>query len=270
MPYGIHVRRRPATLLFLCLGLLVSCAARSAQPSPLVTVPAVTGSAAATATIAPSPSPTAPPSAAPTGPAAYCRVADELTAVLDYDRHALTVLDPTYTLPLTYEPPDLVSALTGEAATKGERIRRIAYADLSALRAAAASAGLPLAVASAYRSFAEQASTFDHWVAVGGYEQALRTSARAGHSEHQLGTAVDLGDGSKPPWEYPDWGATPAGSWLAANAASFGFVISYPKDRADVTCYVYEPWHLRWVGREMAAKVLASGLTLHEYQTAAR
>lgn len=180
------------------------------------------------------------------------------------------MLDPTHALPPDYVPPDLVGAVDGRPAASGERIQSIAYADLAALRDAAAAAGRPLAIVSAYRSYAEQQETFDHWVSVGGYEQALRTSARAGHSEHQLGAAVDLGDGSRPPWEYSDWGATSAGAWLAANATAFGFVMSYPQGKTDVTCYEYEPWHFRWVGRELAARVAASGLTLHEFQTATR
>src|SRR5687768_17772820 len=56
---------------------------------------------------------------------------------------------------------------------------------------------------------------------VGGYDQALRTSARPGHSEHQLGTTLDFGDGSAAPWEYADWARTPTGAWLAQHAAEF-------------------------------------------------
>ena len=168
-------------------------------------------------------------------------------------------------LPADYVPPDLTAVPNG-----GERGRRIAVTDLVALLDAAATAGYPLIVVSGYRSYDEQKATFDHWVSVGGYEQALRTSARPGHSEHQLGTAVDLGDGSKPPWEYDDWAATPSGAWVSAHATEFGFVLSYPKGKTDVTCYAYEPWHFRWVGRDLAARVAASGLTFHEFQTAGR
>ena len=104
------------------------------------------------------------------------------------------------------------------------------------------------------------ASTFDYWVSVGGYEQALRTSARAGHSEHQLGTAIDVtSEGGAPPWEYADWATTPAGAWMAANAWRYGFVMSYPRGAYDVTCYDYEPWHYRYVGRDLAAEITASG-----------
>ena len=100
---------------------------------------------------------------------------------------------------------------------------------------------------------------------VGGYEQALRTSARAGHSEHQLGTSIDVtSEGGAAPWEYGDWASTPAGGWMAANAWRYGFVMSYPRGAFDRTCYDYEPWHYRYVGRDLAAQIVASGLTPRE------
>jgi zinc D-Ala-D-Ala carboxypeptidase len=131
---------------------------------------------------------------------------------------------------------------------------------------AARAAGRPIQVASAYRSYTAQVATFDHWVRVGGYQQALRTSARPGHSEHQLGTTFDFtSQGGRPPWEYADWAALPAGAWMAANAWRYGFVLSYPRNRFATVCYEYEPWHYRYLGRPMAAEVRASGLTLREW-----
>jgi D-alanyl-D-alanine carboxypeptidase len=92
------------------------------------------------------------------------------------------------------------------------------------------------------------------------------SSARAGHSEHQLGTALDFRSARGPdPWDLEDWGATPEGRWLAENAHRFGFVMSYPAGQESVTCYIYEPWHYRYVGREVAQEVMASGLTLREW-----
>jgi D-alanyl-D-alanine carboxypeptidase len=67
------------------------------------------------------------------------------------------------------------------------------------------------------------------------------------------------------PWDYADWGATAAGAWMRDNAWRYGFVMSYPAGRQAVTCYAYEPWHFRYIGRELAAKVHASGLTLREW-----
>ncbi len=249
---------------------IVAVAAACAPPARPTAPP--TGVASATASATSSPTAAEPPQtsrASPTasasGSAAYCAVADVLTPERGYDHPEKTVLDRTYMLPADYAPPDLAAAPNSR-----ERVRAIVMTDLTALLDAAAAAGHPLVVVSGYRSFPEQQATFDHWVSVGGYDQALRTSARAGHSEHQLGVVVDLGDGSRPPWEYDDWAATPPGAWLAENATSFGFVLSYPRGKSDVTCYDYEPWHYRWVGRDMAARLAASGLTLHELQTTTR
>ena len=66
-------------------------------------------------------------------------------------------------------------------------------------------------------------------------------------------------------WDLDDWAATPEGAWLAENAWRFGFVMSYPRGKEAVTCYLYEPWHYRYLGRELAARVRASGLAPREY-----
>jgi D-alanyl-D-alanine carboxypeptidase len=226
-----------------------------------------------------------------------------LTPERDYARPDATVLDWTNALTRGYEPPDLVSALTGAAVAptpfaiipepgvtaadilivQGKPgyeavladdahalVRRIVYPDLAALREAARAAAHPLVIVSAYRSYAQQELTFDYWVGVGGYERALRTSARPGHSEHQLGTTLDFGDGSAAPWEYEDWAATPTGGWLSQHAPEYGFVMTYPPGKSAVTCYDYEPWHYRWVGRDVASRVTASGRSLREFQTGIR
>ncbi len=71
--------------------------------------------------------------------------------------------------------------------------------------------------------------------------------------------------GGGAPWDAKDWGRSKVGTWLRLNAWRFGFVVSYPKDKTDVTCYTYEPWHVRYVGRTYAKRVHDSGLTLREY-----
>ena len=88
--------------------------------------------------------------------------------------------------------------------------------------------------------------------------------ARPGHSEHQLGTTIDVTTEGATDVDQ-SWGATPDGQWVATNAHKYGFLLSYPSDASDRTCYDYEPWHLRYVGRELAADVIASGLSLREY-----
>ncbi|HEX2883747.1 MAG TPA: M15 family metallopeptidase, partial [Candidatus Limnocylindria bacterium] len=194
-------------------------------------------------------------------PPPRCDYLDILTRHTAYDAWPLTLLDTVYKLPAWYVPPDLVDS-SAAGLNPGYALRAVAVADLAQMAADARAAGLPLRIVSAYRSYAQQQATFDYWVGVGGYEQALRTSARAGHSEHQLGTAIDVtSEGGARPWEYADWAATPAGAWMAANAWRYGFVMSYPRGAFALTCYDYEPWHYRYVGRDLAARIMASGLT---------
>ena len=178
-----------------------------------------------------------------------------------YGDWPITLLDTIYHLPAAYAPGDLVDS-SSAGLNPGYPLRSLLVEDLAHLTADASSAGAPIRLVSGYRSHAQQQATFDYWVGVGGYEQALRTSARAGHSEHQLGTAIDVsGLHDANPWEYADWASTPTGAWMADNAWRYGFVMSYPRGSFDVTCYDYEPWHYRYVGRDLAAAIVTSGLT---------
>lgn len=179
----------------------------------------------------------------------------------------LIVLDRTYALPAGYVPPDLVPASSaGLQDTSGDKlVRSILVDDLASMRAAWEAAGLTIALESAYRSFANQAATFDSWVARLGYAGALLRTARPGHSEHHLGTAIDV---VSPGWSgrFGDWAAeTAEGAWMAAHAWEYGFVMSYPAQSTGDTCFGYEPWHYRWIGREVAAEHRASGLTLRRF-----
>lgn len=202
-------------------------------------------------------------SAAPALPA--CKVADTLTKYRTYVTWHRSLLDQTFRLTSTYKPTDLRNT-SYASLNSGFYVRRHVIADLKAMAEAARRAGARFSVQSAFRSYATQKSTFDYWVRVHGYAVALKESARAGHSEHQLGTALDFRSyGGSAPWNYTDWGTTKAGAWLKANAWKFGFIMSYPKGMTTVTCYTYEPWHYRYVGRSRAATIRASGLTLREF-----
>jgi len=186
----------------------------------------------------------------------------------------LTLLDTTFRLSSDYVPEDLVNvqaalavaAPGAQLAAAGHELRAEAANALSAMFAAAEAAGVQLAVQSAYRSYAYQASTFDYWVELQGHQAALRTSARAGHSEHQLGTAVDLRSrGGPAAWDLDDWALTPEGAWAGSNAHAFGFVMSYPAGAEAISCYDYEPWHFRYVGAELAAAIHAAGEVPREF-----
>jgi len=197
------------------------------------------------------------------GPLPDCRFDDILTFPRDYDSGPTTLVDHLLTLGKNYVPPDLVPASRAGIAGGGS-VRRIALRDLRALADAAAANGTPLSNISSYRSYRQQRILFNGYVNDYGYDEATTFSARPGHSEHQLGLTFDFtapGDTGLT----SNWEVTPTGGWMARNAWKFGWVMSYPKGKTDVTCFMYEPWHYRYVGRDVAAAIHESGLTTREY-----
>lgn len=204
-------------------------------------------------------------SAAPIPQLPACDFLDLPTARPSVDSWTTTVLDTVFALPSAYRPADLVST-AGAGLSGGFLIRSTALADLAAMVAAAQADGARLAVQSSYRSYNSQVLTFNGWVSKVGYAAALRVSARPGHSEHQLGTSIDFRSVSGPsPFSVADWATSADGAWLAANAWSYGWVMSYPKGTADRSCYQYEPWHYRYYGRQTASAIHDSGLTAREW-----
>lgn len=199
-------------------------------------------------------------------PLPACVIDDVATPFGGFDDWEKTLLDWTYALPKPYAPPDLVSV--AEAGLRdGPRIRALVIDDLSAMVTAAATAGAPLEVNSAYRSRARQARSFKAYSRQVGWAKAIHYGARPGHSEHQLGTTIDFraAGNPAPPWAVRDWGRTPQGTWLRENAWAYGFVMSYPKGKARSVCYNYEPWHFRYVGKPEAAAVRDRHVTLRRY-----
>lgn len=269
------MRRASRTVALPLLVLVVACATTATPPpstSASPTSPPATSPAAPPPErlVPPEVDPRAPqPAMAPRYPAAV--VADpcvdrDLPAPTSTDV-ALTVLDRTYGLAPDYAPPDLVPAsragFTGDSADK--LVRAVVIDDLARMREAWEAAGLTIEIESAHRDYASQAATFNSWVARLGYAAGLIRSARPGHSEHQLGTALDL---TSEGWSgrLGDWATESIeGAWVAEHAWEHGFVMSYPADSTAGTCFGYEPWHYRWIGRDRAAEHRASGLDLREF-----
>lgn len=282
-------RRRRALAVALMTAVVVwACTAFVLKPQDAPTDQAVAAASAAEATTpgttalaepdtAPVPAPVPTPVSAPAqlpaatppqSPLPTCAYGDEPAPRAALHEWPVTLLDTTYRLPADYAPQDLVNLTAALAhvapgqtlAAAGHQLRTEAAQGLVALFEAAEAQGVKLAVQSAYRSYDYQASTFEYWTQQDGYEQALRTSARPGHSEHQLGTAVDLRSRHGPAaWDLPDWADTPEGAWVLANAHLYGFVLSYPRGEEHRSCYAYEPWHYRYVGRELAQAIHATG-----------
>jgi zinc D-Ala-D-Ala carboxypeptidase len=206
-----------------------------------------------------------PAAARAMGPLPACRYDDIFTAPRGYGDWAITLVDPILRVSSSYIPPDLVPVSEAGLAGTG-KVRAVAIADLTDMTAAAKANGTPIGVQSAYRSYTQQKSTFAYWVKVDGYQGALKVSARPGHSEHQLGVAIDFkSDNGGPPWQGGDWALSPAGFWMKANAWKYGWVMSYPRNDFARVCYAYEPWHYRYLGKELAKKLHDSKLTIREY-----
>lgn len=131
--------------------------------------------------------------------------------------------------------------LRGEAATALERMHRAMRAEI----------GGSLQITSGFRSYDYQASLFQSYVRRDGLAYAERHSARPGHSEHQTGWAVDLGNGRACTFE-SCFGTTSEGRWLRGNAHRFGFILRYDQGQEPTTGFLYEPWHFRYVGTAVA------------------
>lgn len=194
-----------------------------------------------------------------------CTVTDDDAPYGDLDSWQFTLLDHQYALASDYAPTDLVEVSSLGVAGNGQ-VREVMAADLVALSKAAKKAGAAIEIHSAYRSYDKQVQTYSSWESASGSAHAKVSSARAGHSEHQLGTAVDIRSaGTVSPWESGYWGDTKAGKWMTKNGWKYGFVMSYPDGKSEQTCYMHEAWHYRYVGLDMALVVEESGLTLREF-----
>ncbi|MEP7286236.1 MAG: M15 family metallopeptidase [Chloroflexota bacterium] len=174
-------------------------------------------------------------------------------------------LDKTHSLPASYQPTVVPTGLAG-----GGSVLPIVKNNLSALFDEATLHGLSPVVTSSYRSYTEQSYTFSMWMInewqrTGNFGQALwnagQYSALPGHSEHQLGTAMDLNCKGCFPFDRQDVRNIALWKFLAENAHRFGFVISYPRDGEARTGYVDEPWHIRYVGVEYATMLFEQGYT---------
>jgi D-alanyl-D-alanine carboxypeptidase len=177
---------------------------------------------------------------------------------------ATAVLDPMYRLSSSYRPPkeELIRITwRGVISPKGGYwLRREAAQALSAMFAEAKLSRISLKILSAYRSYAAQVQLFAKWVAKSGLQQARKYSAVPGHSEHQLGTTVDLGSLTGVSWSNPKFPTSATALWLEANAYKFGFVRSYPAGSSKIalSCYGAEAWHWRYVGEILAYEIVCS------------
>jgi D-alanyl-D-alanine carboxypeptidase len=174
---------------------------------------------------------------------------------LDDPASLWVVVNKKRPLPSSYAP--------GVTSVGGGSLRPEAAQAIRQLIDGAATSSVRLKVISGYRSFGTQQSVYQSYVRNDGQARADTYSARPGYSEHQTGLAADLGGGGC------DleicFANTPGGRWLTQHAHEYGFIIRYLQGKTSVTGYQYEPWHLRYVGKELATEIKKSGLTMEEF-----
>lgn len=176
----------------------------------------------------------------------------------------LFLVNRDYVLSSDYEPDDLVMPNVARDSSSVQMRAEAAAALEAMFNAAKEEAGLSLLAVSGYRSYSKQNTIFDNKVKRVGRTKALLLVAPPGASEHQLGLAMDLGC-KKNTSLTESFGDTPEGKWVSENCYRFGFIIRYKEEWTDITGYSYEPWHVRYVGVEHAARIYEMNIPLEEY-----
>ena len=183
--------------------------------------------------------------------------------------HVTALVDKTYALSSAYEPTDLrvinvsyANEVTGATQTM---LRDEAATAVETLFADALAEDVVLYARSGYRSYETQRQLYEAYSARDGEAKADTYSARAGHSEHQTGLAIDITADSVNRQLVTSFGETKEGIWLAEHAHQYGFILSYPEDKVELTGYQYEPWHFRYVGKEIATIIYEQNLLLRDY-----
>lgn len=261
----------PAVLWALGLGLSLlaggcnrSTSSSDTQDSAGAQVPGQTDkdvTASVTPEATPVPTATPEPTEAPT----------PTPIVVNIDTSTITYLvNREYPLPEGFVPeglttPDVLFPFSDTTIDKAKMTPEAGNALALLFDAAYDEAKLTLYGVSAYRSYSRQYTIYATNLVTQGIAHTNRYSAAPGRSEHQTGLAIDISCASEGFGLETTFADTPEGIWVAENAHRFGFILRYPKDKEDITGYNYEPWHIRYVGTELAEYLYKTGLTLDEY-----
>jgi len=175
------------------------------------------------------------------------------------------LVNKKYFLDENYEPQNLVVPKVPFAI--GEmKLQKVASEALENMfKVAKEEAKLNLVARSGYRSYKTQVQLFARYVKNNGYDEAVKFSAKPGQSEHQTGLAMDITADSVNRLLKYSFGETKEGIWTKDNCYRFGFIVRYPADKTEITGYNYEPWHLRYVGKEIAKEIYDQDITLEDY-----
>ena len=178
---------------------------------------------------------------------------------VDMSKGDLILVNKYYALGSDYYPDDLVDVDPSHG--RGQLRKKVYDAYLTLLEEARRQ-GYYLNIVSSFRSYSYQDGLYSKYLKSDPREVVDTYSARPGHSEHQTGMAIDV---SLPGVSLDDFGKTDAAKWLNENCCHYGFIIRYPSDKIDITGYIEEPWHIRYLGIETAEDVVRLGMTYDEY-----
>lgn len=185
----------------------------------------------------------------------------------DLDKGLFILVNKQNPVDRGYKPDDLtaIKYFAPDRSPEGRVMRAEAAEAFNQLSEVAAKEGYEIIVTTAYRSYEFQSTLYNNYVKTNGQQEADTFSAQPGKSEHQTGLAADVSSPSVGYQLTKDYIHTPEGKWLNDNAYKFGFIIRFPKGKESITGYMYEPWHIRYVGKTAAEEIYSKGLTLEEY-----
>lgn len=173
----------------------------------------------------------------------------------------LLIVNKTYALPDGFEPANTHSSTSGVTKHCASCINNVAYEAWNAMKADALAVGINLWIQSGYRPYELQEKLYNGYVERSGKEEADTFSARPGYSEHQTGQCFDINNPSR------NFNGTKEAKWIAENCYKYGYIIRYPEGKTNETGYMYESWHVRYVGTDLSYKLYNNGdwITLEDY-----
>lgn len=193
---------------------------------------------------------------------------DEPAVIIENPEELDVLVNKKRKLPENYVPEDLVTLSELPTVLLNPEVNQLRSAACQALKelfTAAEEEGYELHARSGYRSYYTQASLYSSYVDNYGRAAADMYSAKPGRSEHQTGLSIDITCQALNYKLDTTFAETEEGKWVAENAHTYGYIIRYPKGKEEITGYAYEPWHIRYLGTELAEKIYESGLTMEEY-----
>ncbi len=185
----------------------------------------------------------------------------EETKATNIKHEELMIVNKYHYLDENYIPDDIMK-ISLSYAYEGNSINSTVYNAFKELSEDAKKEGYTIVINSSYRDYNSQKEIWESRKNLYGTRKADEYAARAGHSEHQTGYAIDVSDYYD---ENDEFGKTSSFLWMKENCFEYGFILRYPEDKEDITGYSYEPWHYRYVGIDAALKIKNENITFDEY-----